>query len=61
MVKYNIIFLFRQFMKPLTLIKVGFLKVVFHGGRQFDPLFIFQEELTQYQYNFIYIIVKQPI
>ena len=48
-------------MKPLTLIKVGFLQVVFYGGRQSDPLFIFQEELIQYQYNFIYIIVKQPI
>ena len=48
-------------MKPLTVIKVGFLKLVFYGGRQFDPLFIFQEELIQYQYKFIYIIVKQPI
>ena len=48
-------------MKPLTLIKVGFLKVVFSGGCQFDPLFIFQVELIQYQYNFVYTIVKQPI
>ena len=33
--------------KQLTLIRLGFLKVVFPGGRgsQFDPLFLFQEEL----------------
>ena len=48
-------------MKPLTLIKVGFLKVVFSGACQFDLLFIFQVELIQYQYNFVYTIVKQPI
>ena len=33
--------------KQLTLIRLGFLKVVFPGGRgsQFNPLFLFQEEL----------------
>ena len=36
----------------LTLIRLGFLKVVFPwdgGGGQFDPPFIFQEELIQLQ------------
>ena len=31
--------------KSLTLIRLGFLKVAFPGGGQFDPPFIFQEEL----------------
>ena len=43
-----------------NLIKMGFLKVVFLGG-QFDPsafhfLFIFQEELIKYQYNFMQLL-----
>ena len=38
-----------NFVAPLTLIRLGFLKVVFPGGCQFDPPFIFQEELIQLQ------------
>ena len=41
----------------LTQIKMGFLKVFFSGGGGvIDPLFIFSEELIQYQYNFIQLL-----
>ena len=40
----------------LTLIRLGFLKVVFSEGVQFEASFIFQEELIQYQYNFIQLL-----
>ena len=42
-----------------TLKMLGFLKVVFFwngGGVQFEPSFIFQEELIQCQYNFIKLL-----
>ena len=37
----------------LTLIRLGFWRVVFPGGGQFDPAFMFPEELILYQYNFM--------
>ena len=41
----------------LTQIKMGFLKVTFSsGGGVIDPLFIFSEEIIQYQYNFIQLL-----
>ena len=43
----------------LTLIRLGFLKVVISRGRgkaQFEPTFIFQEEIIEYQYNFIQLL-----
>ena len=41
----------------LTLIKLSFFKVVFTEG-QFDPpvSFIFQEELSFYEYNFMQLL-----
>ena len=44
----------RQF---VTLITLGFLKIVFFWGKgQFDPPFMFQEELVQIQYNFVKLL-----
>ena len=46
-------------LSSLTLIRLGFLKVVFPGEGgwvQFDPPFIFQEELIYFQYNFIQLL-----
>ena len=47
----------------LALIRLGFLRVVFSGGAVNlaappfpPPPFIFQEELIQYQYNFIELL-----
>ena len=41
----------------LTLIKLGFLRVVSSEVQgQFDPRFIFQEERIQYQYNGIQLL-----
>ena len=44
----------------LTLITLGFLKVVFSGGKvsliPLPPYFIFQEELIQYHYNFMQLL-----
>ena len=41
---------------PLTLRRLGFLKVVFFQGGQLEPHFLFQEGLTQYHYNFIQLL-----
>ena len=40
----------------LTLIRLDFVKAVFSGGSQFETLFIFQEELLKYRYNFIQLL-----
>ena len=47
----------RQHMECLTLIRLGFLRVVFSsGGSQFDLPLISREELIQYQYNFMQLL-----
>ena len=33
----------------------------FWGGGEYNSLFIFQEEIIQYQYNFAQLLNKQPI
>ena len=36
---------FNNKLNSLILIKLGFLRVAFSGGAQFDPSFLFQQEL----------------
>ena len=42
--------------KTLTLIRLGFLKLVFPGGVNLMSLFIFQEELIWFRYNYIQLL-----
>ena len=43
-------------LKALTLIRLGFLKLVFPGGVSLTSLFILQEELIWFQYNYMQLL-----
>ena len=54
--------IFTQKKVHLTLIGADIWSVLFSGeGGEYNSLFIFQEEIIQYQYNFAQLLNKQPI
>ena len=54
--------IFTQKKVHLTLIGADFWSVLFSGeGGEYNSLFIFQEDIIQYQYNFAQLLNKQPI